>query len=81
MMRMTVNRLDYDGLRYVELVKRLKHTLKLSMDEACKTYTYDEALKFDPIASNILESIKIIDKLIEKHMQRQQSQHICENPT
>lgn len=76
--------LDYDGLRYVELVKRLKHVLKLSMDEACKKYTYDEALKYDPISSNIIESIKIIDKLIDNHMVRKQYEHICkvkENPT
>ena len=80
-MRMTVSVLDYDGLRYVELVNKLKHTLRLSMANAMGKYTYDEALKYDPISSNIIESIKIIDKLIENHMQRRQSQHICENPT
>lgn len=69
--------LDYDGLRYVEVVKRLKTALKVSMDRACVTFTYDEALKYDPIASNIIEAIKIIDKLIENHMDRK----ICENPT
>lgn len=69
--------LDYDGLRYVEVVKRLKTALKVSMDRACVKFTYDEALKYDPISSNIVESIKIIDKLIENHMDRK----ICENPT
>ncbi len=69
--------LDYDGLRYVEVVKRLKTALKVSMDRACVTFTSDEALKYDPISSNIIEAIKIIDKLIENHMDRK----ICENPT
>ena len=69
--------LDYDGLRYVAVVKRLKTALKVSMDRACVTFTYDEALKYDPISSNIIEAIKIIDKLIENHMDRK----ICENPT